>query len=67
MSASLQPKSITNKSFKIAGYHDNIRDFARILEDSKVPKHIADNAWNEGKREREKGVPCSCYSCQRIN
>lgn len=57
------PKSITQKTFKIAGYHDSIRDFARILEMSSVPKHIADNAWHEGKRDKEKGLPCSCHSC----
>lgn len=61
------PISMTQKVLRVAGYHDNIREFARIVEESKIPKHIADNAWFEGKREREQGVPCSCYSCQRVN
>jgi hypothetical protein len=68
MSANMMmPRSVTQKAFKVAGYHDSIRDFARLLEVSGLPKHVADNAWNEGKRERDNGLPCSCWSCQRVN
>lgn len=55
------------KSIQVAGYHDNIKDFARVCEQSKIPRNVADNAWHAGKKQRMRGNPCSCYLCSRVD
>jgi len=66
-SQSQAPTSMTQKTLRVAGYHDNIRDFARILETSGIKKNIADQAWAEGQKAKQRGLPCNCQQCLRVD
>lgn len=48
---------------RIAGYHDDRRRFARLVVESRVSRAVLDEAWRKGRRQRELGMPCDCYSC----
>jgi hypothetical protein len=50
-------------AIRAAGYHDNIRHYLHILDDSKIDKPTADKAWNEGRNANMKGMPCTCMQC----
>ena len=49
---------------RIAGYHDNKALFTRLVVESSVSRGVLDKAWREGRRQRESGMPCDCYSCE---
>lgn len=55
--------AITN--MRIAGYHDDQRERARLLIESRVNRQTINKAWDEGVRAKQNGVKCSCFFCAR--
>lgn len=49
---------------RIAGYHDDVRGFTRVLIGSRVRRELMDAAWHEGRKQYAAGVPCT--HCQRM-
>jgi hypothetical protein len=50
-------------SARIAGYHDNIREYARVLVESNVGRNSAEIAWFEGQKSKQRGDVCRCGVC----
>lgn len=50
---------------RIAGYHDDKRAFTRLLIENRVSKKSADEAWQQGQRQKQAGMACACPSCKR--
>lgn len=50
---------------RVAGYHDDAREYTRLLIEERISKAAAREAYNIGRRAREVGVPCSCRECQQ--
>lgn len=50
---------------RIAGYHDDRSRFTRLVVESRVRRAVLDEAWREGRRQREAGMRCGCYYCER--
>lgn len=46
---------------RIAGYHDDEALFTRLVAEY---RSALDEAWREGRRRRELGMLCDCYSCE---
>ena len=49
---------------RIAGYHDDIRGFTRVLIGSRVRRQLMDAAWHEGRMAKEAGLRCT--HCERM-
>lgn len=51
---------------RIAGYHDDKRDFTRPLVERKTASFQALNdAYRIGQQQRAAGMRCSCYECNK--
>lgn len=50
---------------RIAGYHDDKRTFTRLLFENRVSRKAADEAWQQGQRQKQAGMRCTCYYCTR--
>jgi len=50
---------------RIAGYHDDKRRFTRLLIENRISRKAADEAWQQGQKQRVNGVPCGCYDCNK--
>lgn len=53
------------QQIKIAGYHSDSRAAVRLLAENPISRKAYNDAWLSGVSAREKGVPCSCFQCQR--
>lgn len=45
---------------RVAGYHGDGKTFHRVYASARLSFRAADQAYVEGARAREAGVPCSC-------
>ena len=50
---------------RIAGYHDDRGLFTRLVVESRVRRDVLDEAWRKGRRQRELGMRCDCYYCEK--
>lgn len=50
-------------SIRIAGYHNDLRSYIRLYTENRIPKRVADQAWQNGVSAKASGVACSCRSC----
>lgn len=50
---------------RMAGYHDDKGRFTRLVVESRVRRAVLDEAWREGRRQRESGMRCDCYYCKK--
>lgn len=50
---------------RIAGYHGDHREFARLFIESRISKSAADDAFSLGIRQRQAGMPCHCIKCKK--
>lgn len=52
-------------AMKVAGYHDDRKAFTRLLIENRVGRDAAARAFQVGQTARDRGVPCSCFDCNR--
>lgn len=52
---------------KIAGYHSDTKAFIRLLVENRISRKIAEDAYQLGAKERERGVGCTCWDCRQSN
>ena len=50
---------------KYAGYHNDIKSYIRLLVENRISKVNADIAFNNGKIQKQKGVKCHCFICNK--
>ena len=50
---------------KIAGYHGDSKGFTRAYIENKLSYQAAQQAYTQGIREKDAGVPCTCYACNK--
>lgn len=55
------------RALRISGWHDNLKEFVRIVSVSGIQRNRADEAWHGGKSDFVKGIPCNCYACRRVS
>lgn len=49
---------------RIAGYHGDHREFARLFIENRISKESADAAWSKGRGQMAAGMPCHCINCK---
>ena len=49
---------------RIAGYHDDNKQFTRLLIENRVNREVADKAWHTGQKQKAGGMPCHCHLCK---
>lgn len=57
------PRNEAIAKAKVAGWHNNILQFARILEETSEPRSVVDVAWHDGRKRAASGEPCACVRC----
>lgn len=50
---------------RVAGYHADMRSFTRLYVENRVSIKAAREAFAEGQRMRDGGMPCTCIDCQQ--
>ncbi len=50
---------------RIAGYHGDHREFARLFTENRISKASADAAWSKGRDQQSAGMPCHCIKCKQ--
>lgn len=49
---------------RIAGYHDDARQFTRLYVENRISITAAREAYRTGQNQRAAGVPCTCNQCK---
>jgi hypothetical protein len=49
---------------RIAGYHGDHREFARLFIENRISKTAANEAFSLGLKQRKAGMPCHCIKCK---
>src|SRR5690606_11166768 len=49
---------------RVAGYHNDAAAYTRLLIENRISMKAAKQAFAEGVRQREAGVPCDCRTCK---
>lgn len=49
---------------RLAGYHEDRRQFTRLVVESGVGYSSLAAAWAQGQRAKAAGVPCGCSECK---
>ncbi|NBU79823.1 MAG: hypothetical protein EBS50_12265 [Sphingomonadaceae bacterium] len=49
---------------RIAGYHNDSREFVSAYVENRISREVADKAWQNGQAQREAGVKCGRYACK---
>ena len=63
----MNQRQIALAAIRVAGYHDDLRTATRLYTENRISRKVYDTAYNEGVKQREAGVPCSCYTCKQSN
>lgn len=50
---------------RIAGYHNDQAQFARIYVENRISYQVAIGKFREGIQARANGMKCSCQDCKR--
>ena len=50
---------------KSAGYHNDTRDFTRLLVESRVRRELLNEAWYLGREMKAAGMECGCFFCKQ--
>lgn len=50
---------------RIAGYHNDTRDFTRLYLEGRVSLRVAQTEFATGVKLRESGMRCTCYECTK--
>ena len=48
---------------RVAGYHEDRRDWTRLYVEGRVSFHVARQEWDRGQAMRSAGVRCTCREC----
>jgi ketopantoate hydroxymethyltransferase len=51
-------------AMRVAGYHGDTRTFTRLYIEGRVSMPAAQEAYAQGVKAKEAGVPCSCFECK---
>jgi hypothetical protein len=57
------PRNEAVQRAEVAGYHNNMLQFSRILEEARIERSTLDSAWHKGRKRSTSGDPCSCVRC----
>jgi hypothetical protein len=53
-------------ALQVAGYHADRKTFARIYVENRISLTVAQEAWKQGERQKQKGMPCRCVTCKHV-
>lgn len=53
-------------ALRTAGYHDDRRTWTHLYVENRISFHVAENAWNDGRRAKIAGVKCNCHECREV-
>ena len=51
------------KWIRLHGYHDERASGLRVWLEHRISRAEFDRAWNEGRKLKEEGAPCTCSRC----
>lgn len=60
----MDKREIALSSCRVAGYHNDKMAFTRAYIDNRLSIAAANEAWQQGVKQRESGLKCNCSQCR---
>lgn len=57
-------RSLLIACLKVAGYHDDQREFLRYYTGHRISFKAAQDAYQKGRELKNAGMPCNCVQCK---
>jgi hypothetical protein len=53
------------RAIKYAGYHEDTKTGTRLYVENRISFQAYNDAWNQGRRMKQNGIPCGCSECSK--
>ena len=60
----MSKKEMVLAQLRIAGYHEDKKEFTKVYIDNKISMLLATEAYNSGIKLKQKGMKCTCSKCK---